>query len=134
METKLRARRSLLGLSEYLGQVCCPHKIAVTFPRGTAAFVDRPNHETLAAPAIASGKHTRDAGRKLAEFRLGVRARIPFNSKLRQYGVLRSEESHCQQHQIGAQKFLGFRNSFRDECSLLVLGPLHVIDVKLFDI
>ena len=60
---------SMIQLS-WGGQCTGTHEILIDGPRGTAAFVDGPYHERLAATAVASGKDSCDVGRKRSVFGL----------------------------------------------------------------
>ena len=62
-------------------QICVTHQEAVTFARGAAAFVERPDDETLAAATIARGEDAFDVRRVFLEFSLRVRARVAFDAE-----------------------------------------------------
>lgn len=63
-------------------QMGLAHQKSVALAGGAAPFVDRPNHQALAAPAITRREYSRHVGGESSMFRLGVGARIPFHAKL----------------------------------------------------
>src|SRR5574341_1927048 len=114
-------------------QVGRPHQIAVALPGRAPSLVDRPDHQALAAPAVAGGKDPRNAGRELAVLGLSVGAGILFDAELFENSLLRAEEAHGEEHEIGGINSLRAGNSLGDEGALCVLAPFHVVDVHLFD-
>ena len=67
-------RRFLAGTA--LRQVRRSHQVAIALAGRAAALVDRPDHETLAAAAVAGGEHALDVGRVLLVLGLDVRAGV----------------------------------------------------------
>jgi len=85
---RLELLERLEPLSFALRQAGVAYQVAVAFARGASAFVDRPHDQTLAAPAIAGGKHARHISRESAMFRLSVGARVALDAELREHRIL----------------------------------------------
>jgi hypothetical protein len=76
-----------------LWQVRLPHQVAITLTRGATAFIDRPHHQALAAPAIAGGEHTAHVGGELAMLGLCVGTWVALNAELCEDDFFRSREN-----------------------------------------
>lgn len=87
------------------GQMGLAHQEAVAFTRGSAPFVDGPDHKALAAPAISGRKYTGNIRAEPAILRLGIGARINFHTELRQHIRFGPEKAHRNKHQVGRVGF-----------------------------
>lgn len=63
------------------GQVGLTHEVTVALAGGAAAFVESPNHQALAAAAVASGKDPVEIGRVFIEIGLDVGARVAMKAQ-----------------------------------------------------
>src|SRR4051794_30831420 len=82
---------------------------AVALARRAAAFVDRPDDQALATPQIARREDARHVGRELAVLRLGrpgVAALGAVDAELVEQRLLRAEEAHGQEHELGGEDAL----------------------------
>ena len=77
-------------------------EVAVDHPRALAALVDRPDDQRLPAARVAGGEHAGDA--RLVRRRLDVAALVLLDAELVDRAVvLRVQEAHREQHEVGAQ-------------------------------
>src|SRR5690242_14601899 len=102
-------------------QVRPAHQVAVALARRPTALVDRPHDQALAAAHVAGREDARDAGHKLAVFRLRVRAGVLLHAELVEQLILRPAEAQRQQQQLGREDLLRSGDVARD-------GPAVVPD------
>jgi hypothetical protein len=121
-------------LKSGLRQIRRAHQIAVTFARRAAAFIEGPDDEALAAPAIAGGKDALDVRGVFLKLGFGVRSRVAFDAKRFEQRLFRSEETHRQQNELRGQNFFRAGNILRDELAFVVLRPLDLHSVNGFDL
>ena len=72
LDLELVFRTSPVVLRHPSGQLGHPHEEAIDLAGCATAFVDRPDHQTLATAAITCGKDPFDIGRVVLMFRLYV--------------------------------------------------------------
>src|SRR5436190_18634022 len=94
-----RARRISGGCwpSEILRQIRVAHQVAVAFAGGAASFVEGPNHEALAAPAITGSEDTFDISGILFEFGPDIGTGVTLKREGLEEGLFRSKKTHRQQ-------------------------------------
>src|SRR5436305_9926057 len=86
------------------------HQVTVALARRPAALVDGPDDQALAAAHVAGGEYPRHAGREPAVLRPGVGAGVLLDAELVKELVLRAEEAHRQQHELGGEDALTARH------------------------
>src|SRR5208283_2360733 len=111
---------------ESLREVRRTHQIAVALAGGAAAFVDGPDDEALAAPAVAGGEDALDAGRVLLVFRLDVAAGVGLDLEILEDRLLGSEEAHREQHELRGAGLFGAGLFLRHKLALVVLLPFDL--------
>src|SRR5258708_35442766 len=98
-----------------LRQIRRTHQVAVTFTRRAATFIERPDHKTLTATAIAASKHLGEVCVVFLELRLCIAARVTFNAKGFEQRLFRAEKTHRQQDEVRRQNFFRSGHVLRDE-------------------
>src|ERR1041385_8979089 len=85
---------SALSGARTTGQIRVAHQIAIAFPSGAAAFVERRHDQALAAATIAGGKNSFEVRMVLLEVRFHIRARVAFNFERVEQRLFGSEKTH----------------------------------------
>src|SRR6478736_3319959 len=109
-----------------LRQIGTAHQVAIALAGRAAALVDRPNDQTLPATAIAGGEDPLDRGRVLLVLGLDIGTGVGLEVEVLEQGLLRPEESHGQQHELGGPGLFRAGNLLRHELALVVLAPLDL--------
>mmetsp|Transcript_21881 Transcript_21881/g.69891 ORF Transcript_21881/g.69891 Transcript_21881/m.69891 type:complete len:292 (-) Transcript_21881:232-1107(-) len=97
----------------------------------TAALVDGPNHERLAAAAVASGKHSGAAGDVLAIWRLDVAALVSFELERVDECAFGAQEAHGHEHKVCRDLLLGTGDLFERTAIELELAGHERLDLPI---
>ncbi len=119
-----------------LRQIGRAHQVTVAFPGRAAAFVEGPDHQALAAAAVAGGEHAFDVRRVLLVLGFDVGAGVALHAELLQQRLFGPEETHRQQDQLRGRTCFGAGNFLGHEPALLVSLPsistvMHFLDAGL---
>ena len=117
-----------------LGELGGAHEEAVALAGGTAALVEGPDHEALAAATVAGGEDIGDAGGIAAVVGLDVGARVALEVERLQQGLLGPKEAHGEEDELGGDDAVGAGQLDGHEGSLLVLFPADLDEVDAGDV
>ena len=81
------------------------HEIGVDLGSRASALGDGPDHERLPAPAVASGENPGHGRLKLAKLSLEVAPLVHVQTELLHQSLLRAEETHGEEHEVGLHTF-----------------------------
>ena len=126
------AKLELELLSQGGGEIAAAHEEQIDAAGGGAAFGDGPDDQRLAALHVASGENAGDAGHPV-RIAPDVAALGEFHSQLFEHPyLLRAEEAHGEQDEIGFDLHLGAGDVGEGEAALRVLAHLDLDRVELF--
>src|SRR5262249_31511828 len=97
-------------------------ELAVDSRRATAALVERPDDQRVAAAGVARGEDAGDA--RLVAACLHVAALVALDAELLEERELRAEKAHREQDELGGAGLLGAL----DRCERRDAGVLHPVD------